>query len=193
MKILEEYFETERILTYADACTITEIERRELRKIAKLERKMLLLEYNQLTGFNTSTNKHVANYYITKRLLTKRMYSTKYDDKSILRKEIIYANAILPNDEEIAELLTSNKYTYKHLLEVMRVRKYFLDIIKYKNINISIEELNEQTKIYKNYVIGIIDLFNRKFGVNNPTIILNRICELLATRESIFKEITNTK
>jgi len=193
MKILEEYFETERILTYADACTITEIERRELRKIAKLERKMLLLEYNQLTGFNTSTNKHVANYYITKRLLTKRMYSTKYDDKSILRKEIIYANAILPNDEEIAELLTSNKYTYKHLLEVMRVRKYFLDIIKYKNINISIEELNKKTKIYKNYVIGIIDLFNRKFGVNNPTIILNRICELLATRESIFKEITNTK
>ena len=193
MKILEEYFETERILTYADACTITEIERRELRKIAKLERKMLLLEYNQLTGFNTSTNKHVANYYITKRLLTKRMYSTKYDDKSILRREIIYANAILPNDEEIAELLTSNKYTYKHLLEVMRVRKYFLDIIKYKNINISIEELNEQTKIYINYVIGIIDLFNRKFGVNNPTIILNRICELLATRESIFKEITNTK
>lgn len=193
MRILDDYFEPERILTYIDALTFSKAEFESLKKLAKLERKKFSLEYQKFIIERQLPKETTCNEYITKRLLSKRLYSTDYNDKSTIRREIIYANALLPNDEEVEELLTKNGYTYEHLIEVMKVRKYILDIIKYKNNTIPDAILLQQIKTYKNYVTAIIALFKDKFQIDNATIILNRICEILATHKTYFEDKKHSK
>lgn len=193
MRILDDYFEPERILTYIDALTFSKAEFESLKKLAKIERKKFSLEYQKFIIERQLPKETTCNEYITKRLLSKRLYSTDYNDKSTIRREIIYANALLPNDEEVEELLTKNGYTYEHLIEVMKVRKYILDIIKYKNNTIPDAILLQQIKTYKNYVTAIIALFKDKFQIDNATIILNRICEILATHKTYFEDKKHSK
>lgn len=192
MKILEEYFESERILTYIDALTITAKECNELKRYGHRERKEIIKEYKELRNSNKLPRETNPRDYITEKLLTQRNFSTKYNNKSTLRREIIYANAILPNDVTIAELLNNNHFSFEHLKKIIEVRKKILFLIKSKNTTIT-DDLIKDIAIYKKIVTKLINLFESKFGINDSTIILNRICEMLVTCPTFFESKSYTR
>ena len=55
------------------------------------------------------------------------------------------------------------------------------------------EDLKEELKIYKKVVSILLNVFKEKFNINNSTVILNRICELLVTNPELFNTLEKTK
>lgn len=193
MKILEEFFEPTKILTYIDTLSITAKECNELKIYGYRERKRVIDECKML-AYNKRLPKDIhPRQYIIQKLMAKRNYSSKYNSKTTLRKEIIYAYALLPNDVAIAELLNNNNYTLEHLKRIIEVRKKILFLMK---SGATFDEvLIKDIAIYKKIIQNLISLFEKEFNFNNSTIILNRICIMLVTCPSYFesKSHTNTR
>lgn len=175
MKMIDNYINPERILTYYEALTISKKEYIFLKQLAQIERENIQKENN-----NKLNNKEIAI-----KLMALRFNTPIYPNLSSLKKEIILANAILPDDYKIINTLNEYGFNIYHLKTIIRFR----GIIKNLIINNSLltKELKENIKIYKRVTTKLIDIFNKEFNCNNSTIILNRISEILITYPDLLE------
>lgn len=192
MKILKEFSEPERILTLIETYSITAKECEELKIHGYRERKRVINEYRELVTRQRIPKEIKPITYITKRLLYLKKNSTRFNSKSTLRKEIIYANALLPDNVAIAELLNNNNFTYDHLKKIIEVRSKILFLIKSQNNKID-DTTTKDIAIYQKIIAKLIKLFEQKFGINDPTIILNKICVMLVTCPTYFDTKQHTR
>ena len=185
MTISSIYHELKIIISYNEAKEIFEKEYNELKILGQIERENIEKEYTKLIKECNLTNEF--NDYITKRLIGIRYDTSKYSDLTSIKKEIIIANAILPDDISIINLLHDNGFTIEHLKVIIRFRSILKNKITCKTKNID-KYLAEQIKIYKTVVSKLIEIFETNFKINDSTIILNRITELLVTSPNLFDE-----
>lgn len=187
MTMFNEICDPEKILTPIEAKLITPIEYNILKEKAKEERNKILKNITKTNGNDPFMENHIIQF-----IMSLKINSKEYEELPVLRKEIILANAILSEDTDIIDLLIESGFTYEHLDAIVRYRKLLKDRIIY-NITETKEEL-EKNKIYIKWVSKIIELFKSRFNIDNPTIILNRICEMLHTvSKNKFEEIGLTK
>ena len=179
--ILDNFQKPEKILSYSEALIITKKEYEILKNIAKKEKKRI--ENEKCMGEKDSK----INMLIIENNISMR----NYDDLSLLKKEIMLANAILPDDVKVIDTLTENGFTLEHIKSIIKFRGILKNQLIYKN-GIS-EDLKENINIYKNVVTILLNAFKEKFNVSNSTIILNRICELLVTSPELFETLNNSK
>ena len=179
--ILDNYQKPEKVLSYTEALVITKKEYEILKNIAKKEKKRI--ENEKCMGEKDSE----INMLIIENNITMR----NYDNLSPLKKEIMLANAILPEDSKVIDTLTENGFTLEHIKSIIKFRGILKNQLVYKN-GIP-EDLKESIEIYKKVVTILLNTFKEKFNVNNSTIILNRICELLVTSEEIFENLNDQR
>ena len=175
MDFIDYYPFLDRVLTYLDAMIITEKEYQILKNISNEIRKETEENFN-----NSINHNKIIIYHIEKSIR-----ESKLNNNSILAKEIIIANILLPNDIDIIDLLNKSGYTYDSLKNIIRFRTLI------KNIVLSDKEFNnEERKKYKEYkeeVKNIIYIFKENYNITDQTIILNRICELLIRKPNSFE------
>jgi len=178
---IENYQKPEKILSYLEAAIITKKEYEILKSMAKKEKKRI--EQEKCMGEKESE----INMFIIERNISMR----NYDDLSILKKEVMLANAILPDDTQVIDTLTENGFTLEHIKIIIRFR----GILKNQLLNKTgiQEDLKESIKIYKKVVAKLLNAFREKFNVTNSNIILNRVCELLVTSPELFETLNNSK
>ena len=168
------------VVSYNEGKMFTDKEYNILKSIARNERERIKSDYEMFE--DSQLTQKVIEYIIR---------NTKYDDLSLLKKEIVLANALLPDDIMIIDLLSKEGFTIEHIKTIIRFR----DLLKNLLINKKelTNELREQLKIYKPVVDKVIDIFNTNFYTNNSTVILNKLCELLVTKPHMFNEMTISK
>ena len=166
-----------KILTYNEANMYTQKEYELLKQKANQEIKRIKKDYNLKE--NSKISQKFIEYIIK---------NTHYQDMSILKKEILLANSLLPNDIKIIDQLTKEGFTIEHIKTIIRFRDILKNSIIHKQI--LTPELKEHLEIYKSVTSKLINIFNDNFYVNNSTIILNKLCELLATKPQLFNEIS---
>ena len=169
-----------KIVSYNEGKMFTDKEYNILKNIAKNEKDRIKNDYGL-----------VEDSQLTQRIVEYVIISTKYDDLSLLKKEILLANALLPDDIKIIDLLSKEGFTIEHIKTIIRFRDILKNLLIHKKELTN--ELKEQLKIYKAVVDKIIDVFNTNFYTNNSTIILNKLCELLVTKPHMFNEMTILK
>lgn len=175
MNFIDYYPFIDRVLTYLDARIITEKEYQILKKISNTIKK------ETEETFNYSINQYNAIIYYVE----KSIRESKTINKSILSKEIIISNILLPNDIEIIDLLNKSGYTYDSLKNIIKFRSIIKNIISSNNeFN---KENKQKYKEYKEEVKNIITIFKEKYNITDQTIILNRICELLVRMPNSFE------
>ena len=179
--ILDNYQKPEKILSYNEARIITKKEYQILKNIAKKEKKRI--EQEICMGEKDSA--------INKLIIENNINMRNYDDLSILKKEVMLANAILPDDSQVIDTLTENGFTLEHIKSIIKFRGILKNQVMYKTA--IQEDLKESIKIYKKVVTILLNAFKEKFNVSNSTIILNRICELLVTSPELFETFNNSK
>lgn len=180
MTIIDNYPNAERTVASIEASMITPREYYRLKEISKAIRNHI---ENQLQT-NTSTD-GFTRYYIELAIR-----SSQHKNLSNTEIEIVIANAILPDDISIAELLSKHHFTIDHLKTIIRFRSLLKNIIL--NGKAFDDELKRQFEIYKKFVAKIIEIFKSEFGIDDQTVILNRICEMLVTCPAFFEERTST-
>ena len=181
MKIIDYYPNLERAITYFETLTLSKSEDIVIKKLSKFIKEYIEEKLQVEINFNN------INIYYLEDILSK----TQYNNLSNLKKEIIIANILLPNDIEIAELLNQNGYTFEDLKSIIRFRT----LLKNKILNdkpLNQEEIEKFIK-YKEDITNLLSLFKNKFNIDKTTIILNRICEMLVTHPNIFESKTNFK
>ena len=176
MDFVDYYPFANRILTYLDAMTITEKEYQILKSISnKIKNETENMFYEDINQYN------IIIHYIEKRIR-----KSKLINNSILSKEIIISNILLPNDIEIIDFLNKSGYTYEHLKNIIKFRTLI------KNILLNDLEFNEEQKKqyeeYKKEIKNIITIFKEKYNISDSKIILNRICELLVRKTNCFEK-----
>ena len=177
---LDNYQNPERILSYIEALIITKKENEILKNIAKKEKKRI--EQEICMSEDPETNMLIIEKQINMR---------NYDDLSPLKKEVMLANALLPDDTKVIDTLTENGFTIEHIKTIIKFRGILKNQAMYKT---AIEkDLKENINIYKKVVSILLNTFKEKFNINNSTIILNRICELLVTKPELFETLNNKK
>jgi len=175
--LLHEYTEPYKILSYYEALTIPEKEYTYLKKLAISEKINLTLN-----------NKINLNYNL---IFNKISTSIKTKDLPIIKKEIIIANIMIPDDETITKILTDNNFTLDHLKLIIRFRSILKNyILNNKKLD---AELKENIHIYKNIISIILNIFKKELNINNSTIILNRITELIIIKPYLFEEKQDNK
>lgn len=180
MKI-DNYKEPEKILSYNEARIITKKEYAILKNIAKKEKQRI--EQEICMG--------PANSTINQLIIENNINMKDYSELSTLKKEVMLANAILPDDTKVIDTLTENGFTLEHIKNIIKFRGILKNQVMY-SITID-EELKDQIIIYKKVVTILINIFKDKFNVSNSTIILNRICELLVTSPELFETLAHPK
>lgn len=181
MKFIDYHPNIERAITYVEALTILKNEDIELKKISKVIKEHI---ENKLQIEINSNN--ITIYY-----LESIIRKARYNDLSNIKKEIIISNILLPNDEEIAVLLNQNGYTLEDLKSILRFRT----ILKNNILNDTQLDQNNKEKYeeYKKEITKIIKIFKSNLNIDNQTIILNRICEMLVTCPELFERKPNFK
>ena len=179
--ILDNYQNPERILSYTEALIITKKEYQILKNIAKQEKKRVELEICMGEKESLMNNLIIEN----------NIKMSNYNDLSPLKKEVMLANAILPDDHKLIDILTENGFTLEHVKSIIKFRGILKNIL----INDSIiqDDLKENIEIYKRVTGILIKAFKEELNVNNSTIILNRICELLVTSPELFETLNDKK
>ena len=181
MNFIDHYPNMERAITYVEALTISKNEDLELKKISKIIKKHLEEKLQVEINFSNFT------IYYLEEIIKK----TKYNNLSNIKKEIIIANILLPNDIEIADLLNKNGYTIEDLKSLIRFRTILKNIIL-NNISLNQTEKEEYTK-YKEEITNLTNLFKNTLNIDKPTIFLNKICEMLVVCPNLFENKTNFK
>lgn len=172
---------SERILTYIDALTITKKEYNYFKQLSIIEKERI--EKKLKMSFE--------EHPVDKKYLEEIILGTEYKNISSMNKEIMLANAILPDDQKIATLLNEEGFTLEYLKIIIRFRSLLKNILT-NNLPID-KETRQKLDAYKVIVEKLVDLFNKHFNVNNQTIILNRICEMLVTCPELFVPKSKTK
>lgn len=180
MTIIDNYPNAERTVTTIEASMITPREYYRLKEISKAIRTHI---ENELQS-NANTDGFTRNY------IELAIRSSEHKNLSNTEIEIIIANAILPDDIIIAEMLSKHHFTIEHLKTIIRFRSLLKNIVL--NGNAFNTELKRQFEIYKKFVTKIIEIFKSELGIDDQTIILNRISEMLVTCPSFFEERTST-
>ena len=179
--MIDNYLEPERIISYNEGRIITKKEYEILKKRAKKEKERI--ENEVCLGEYGS--------YINQKIIEHNIIKTEYSDLSIIQKEVMLSNAILPDDTKIIDVLTQNGFTIEHIKTIIHFRGILKNLVMYKS-NIT-NELKEQINTYKKVVTILINIFKENFQTNNSTIILNRICQLLVTSPELFETRSNIK
>lgn len=179
--ILDNYQKPERILSYQEALIITKKEYQILKNIAKKERKRIELEIC-MAEKDSAINKLIIESNINMR---------NYDDLSPLKKEVMLANAILPEDDKVIDTLTEYGFTLEHIKTIIKFRGILKNQVMSKTV--IEDDLKESIKIYKKVVTILMNAFREKFNVNNSMVVLNRICELLVTSPELFDTLNNQR
>ena len=175
--LLNEYTNPSKILSYYEALTIPKKEYTYLKKLSTSEKANITL--------NNQTN---INYNL---IFNKISTSKKTKDLSIIKKEIIIANIIIPDDTLIIKILNDNNFTIEHLKLIIRFRSILKNhLINNTKIDTT---LKENIQIYKNIISIILNIFINELNIDNPTIILNRITELIITKPYLFKKKQDNK
>lgn len=165
----------ERIVSYNEALMITNKEYNLFKQLGQIERNKIESKYN----FNIETNDLIKNIIYT------LINEPQYKNLSTIKKEIILANSMLPEENYIINVLNEYGFTKNHLKAIIRFRSILKNyLMNKKDIN---NELKEKIDIYIKIVNKLIYIFNTHFDINNPTIILNKISEMLITSENLFK------
>ena len=168
-----------RIISYNEAKMFTNKEYNLLKQQASNERKRIKKSYNLIEESNISQK--IIEYIIK---------SSHIPELSILKKEILLANTLLPDDIKIVDILTKEGFTIEHIKTIIRFRDILKNLIIHKQqLN---KELKEQLEIYKPITNKLIDIFNTNFYINDSTIILNKLSELIANKPQLFDEITKS-
>ena len=171
-----------RTITFVEALNITKKEYSILQEIATIERETLEQEYNQ----------KIEENFLIRKLLELKLKKQSYKNLSSIKKEIILAYAILPNDDKIIELLINNNFSLEELKQIIRIRAILKNLIS-NNIKIETNIDSETILLYKSYIKKLTNIFQLNFGINDPTIILNRITELLTNKKELFNSIKRKK
>jgi len=171
-----KYTNPNRILTYNESKMYTNKEYNIIKKQAKLERDKILQQYR----LN-------EDEYPTIKIIEHIINNHEYQDLSPLKKEIMLSNIILPDDTKIINILTENGFTIEHIKIIIKFRGILKNLLLNKS-NLS-KELLEEIKIYKNVVSKLIEIFYINFHINNSTIILNRLSELLVTKPHLLDSL----
>lgn len=182
MIMIDDYFKPEKILSYVEARTIGTREYTMLKQIGQIERDYVLKKYLLPKEPELSI----------KSIVESRLNDPKYDNLSNLKKEVVLANSILPDDIKIIDILTKEGFTLQHLKTIIKFRSILKNLLINKTmIN---KELKEQIAIYKRVMDKLIDVFYKNFNFKDSTTILNRITELLVTSPNLFdKKIDDNK
>jgi len=175
-----KYTNPNRILTYNESKMYTNKEYNIIKKQAKLERDKILQQYR----LN-------EDEYPTIKIIEHIINNHEYQDLSPLKKEIMLSNIILPDDTKIINILTENGFTIEHIKIIIKFRGILKNLLLNKS-NLS-KELLEEIKIYKNVVSKLIEIFYINFHINNSTIILNRLSELLVTKPHLLDSLPKSK
>lgn len=181
MKFIDYYPNIERAITYIEALTILKNEDIELKKISKIIKEHI--ESKLQIEINSN---NITIYY-----LESIIRKARYQDLSDMKKEIIISNILLPNDNEIATLLNENGYTFEDLKSILRIRTILKNNIL-NNIYFD-QNTKEQFEEYKKEITKLIEIFKTNLNIDNQTIILNRICEMLVTCPELFERKPNFK
>ena len=168
------------IISYNEGKMITNKEYNILKRLAKNERDRILNDYEL-----------VEDSHLTQKVIEHIIRNTAYEDMSLSKREAMLANALLPDDIQIIDILTKEGFTIDHIKTIIRFRDILKNLLIHKQE--STNELKEQIKIYKAVVDRLIDIFNTNFYTADSTIILNRLCELLVTKPHMFSELTIMK
>ena len=179
--ILDNYQNPERILSYTEALIITKKEYQILKSLAKYEKKRIELEICMSEKESLMNNLIIEN----------NIKMSSYDDLSPLKKEVMLANAILPDDHKVIDTLTEKGFTLEHIKTIMKFRGILKNILL--NESIIQDDLKVNIEIYKRVTSILIKAFKEKLNVNNSSIILNRICELLVTNPELFETLNDKK
>ena len=176
MKLIDNYPNAERTLTTIEASLITKKEYQKLKSISKRIKDSI----------ETELESDLSSYGMVKYHVERTIRSSKNALISKnAEKEIIIANILLPDDIQIAELLNKNNFTIEHLKAMIRFRSSLKNLIL--NSAPIDEETQRKLEIYKRFVTTLIELFKAEFNVDDQTIILNRICEMLVTCPNYFE------
>lgn len=159
----------ERILTTVESMMITKKEYMQLKEISKTIRK-----YAEEKFQSEINSCGIVRYYIEYTIR-----NSQYRNLPSTQKEIIIANVILPDDTKVADVLNKNNFTIEHLKAMLRFRSLLKNILL--NDSRIDTETARQFAIYKQFVNKIIAIFKLEFGIDNQTLILNRICEMIET------------
>lgn len=178
--MIDNYLEPTRIISYNEGRILTKKEYTLLKRKAKIEREKII--NNHKLNEDSPTTKKIIEYIIN---------NTEYKDISPIKKEIILANAVLPDDIKIIEILTVNGFTLEHIKTIIRFRGILKNLVLTQSK--LTEELKEQINIYKKVITKLIEVFSINFYTNNSTIILNRLCELLITNPQLFESMSKSK
>lgn len=175
MDFIDYYPFIDRVLTYLDAMIITEKEYQILKNTS----------YSIKKETDETFNDSINQYNIIIHHIEKSIRQSKLINNSILAKEIIIANILLPNDIDIIDLLNKSGYTYEFLKNIIKFRSLI------KNIVSSDTEFNKENKKryeeYKEEIKNIINIFKENYNITDQTIILNRICELIVRKPNSFE------
>ena len=182
MKLIDDFTNLERVISIVEANTLTENDYQKLKKISTLIKKHVEI---RLQGSINESN--FTRFYLEYII---RNSNTPIDK---LEKEIIIANAILPDDIEVAELLNQNGFTIEELKNILRFRVVLKNIVL--NNSITNKEIETQFEEYKKTIIKLTNIFKAKYNLDNQTVILNRICEIIVTHPNYFetKSMSKTK
>lgn len=177
INIKTDYTNPERILSYNEA-----------KKITQKEYSLLKQPLKEIKPENYP---ELDYHYYRDKAIESRKKELIYSDQTGLKKEVLIANTILPDDIKIIDKLTANGFTYEHLYAIIRFRSILKNILM-NNTKIT-NDLKEHIRIYKNVTTKLIKVFEQNFFFNDSTIILNRICEMLITCPHLFESINKNK
>ena len=182
MAMLDLYPSAERAINIIDIKLITEREYQILKKISTQIRKKIEDEFD-----DNAVSYGMIKYFIENRIRN----SNITDIETATKKEIVISNILLPDDIEIAEILNKNGFNLELLKELLKIRQKLINIIIY-NLQLD-EELKDQYETYKNNIKKLINLFEEKYNINDQTIILNKIAEILVLYPNYLEnKITST-
>ena len=178
MLVIDDYTNPSNILSITDTLMISNKEYLFLKQLGIKERESII-----------KNNPQINNHRLNKLLIDTLNKESIYPNLSIIKKQIILSNAILPNDVIIANKLLEYGFTIEHLKTIIRFRSIIKNHLQNKFI--LTKELKDNIIIYKKVTNILINIFNKEFNCNNSTIILNRISEMLITSKDLFQ--TNSK
>lgn len=170
-----------RILTPIEANMLSQKDYTNLKQLIQIKKESLEKKHNITLDDN----------FLTAEMFLFEMNYNPHSNLTILKQEILLANTILPDDKQIASILSQNGFTINHLKSIIRYRSLIKRLlINNKEMD---EEFLEQFQIYKQIVSKLLSIFYFHFKFNDSTIILNRICEMLITCPELFENKSKRK
>ena len=130
----------------------------------------------------------IQNNDITRYYFEEIIKNLQIENLTPLKREILIGNAILPDSKKIIDIQNKNGYSVTNLTKILRFRTILKNILL-NDLHID-KNTQEQFEIYKKELISLTEIFKNEFNLDNPSIILNRICELITIYPQLFQAKT---